>query len=292
MPVAIDLVKDGVQVVSDCAEIIVYWRGSVHDQVEAIEHFYQGAMQGIRPALKWYETESMGEVRRAQPATLDLLPRWLREPRARRGMMALMLETADDAASSSNLAFSIFCDEEDDQPMGYIRLVAPPDVLERDPTLFLQTALHLVDGMDFESGTAGYAVNWDPRSELSDKAGPHLARVAATYPGVEISDPNTTLIAFQNAEHPVFKRVNWITFLGADLTRAATLPKPDPRLDIRISGLAKGSAIIAGPAPRRSGDLTAYRTVGKALARWRVSEHAPVFGDDDDRHERWLTAFD
>jgi hypothetical protein len=290
--VPIDVNKRGARVVSDCAELIVYWRGSVHDRAEAIEHFYRGALQRIRPGLKWYETASTGEVRRAKPATPNLLPQWLKKPRARRGMMGLILETAADAASSSNLAFSIFCDEEDPQPMGYIRLVTPADALERDPSLFLETALHLVDGLDFESGTAGYAVNWDSRSELSELAGPHLERIAAAYPGVEISDPNTTLIALQDGKRPAFKRVNWITLLGRRLGRVATLPKADKRLDIRVSKLAKGWAIIAGAAPRRSGDLAAYRKVGKALAKWRVAEHAPVFGDDDKRHERWLAAFD
>ena len=292
MPLPINLTTDGIRLVSDCAEIIVYWRGSVYERIEAVEHFYDGAVQGLRTSVKWYETEAMGEVLPVQARTFDLLPRWLKAPRARRGMMGLMLESGSDAASSSNLAFSIFCDEEDPQPMGYMRLVTPSDVLDRDPGLFLKTALHLVDGSAFESGTAGYAINWDRRSELSHVAEQHIARIAATYPGVEIPDPNTTLIAFQRAEQPAFKRVNWITFLGQDLSRRVPVPEFDVALGIRSIALGTGRAIVAGAVPRRAGDLAAYRAVGKALAPWRVAEHTPLFGYDDDKNERWLAAFD
>jgi len=293
VPLPIDLFEDGAQIVSDCAEIIFYWRGSVYDRVEAVQHFYDGAMQGMQSHVKWYETESMAEVHRVEATTFRLLPRWLRTSRARRGMIALMLETGKEAESSSDLAFSIFCDEEDPQPMGYIRLVTPCAVLERDPAVFLNTALYLVNGLEFESGTAGYAVNWDKRSELSARAEPHLARIAGTYPGMEIPDPNTTLIALQNSEQPAFKRVNWVTFLGQDLARRVPSLQFDERLGVRSIGLENGGrAIVAGSSPVRSGDLTAYRAVGHALARWRVSEHAPIFGYDDEKNERWLAAFD
>jgi hypothetical protein len=286
------LTADGIQLVADCAEITVYWRGSVYERIEAIERFYEGAMQGLRTAVKWYETEAMGEVLPVQPRTFDLLPRWLKAPRARRGMMGLMLESGRNAASSSHLAFSIFCDEEDPQPMGYMRLVTPSDVLDRDPGLFLKTVLHLIDGSAFESGTAGYAINWDRRSELSHLAERHIARIAATFPGVEIPDPNTTLIAFQRAEQPAFKRVNWVTFLGQELAQRIPMPEFDGPLGIRSIAPGTGRAIVAGAVPRRSGDLAAYHAVGKALAPWRVSEHAPLFGHDDDQNERWLAAFD
>jgi hypothetical protein len=291
VPLQIDFFTEDVQVVSECAEIIIYWRGSVYERRDAIQHFYSGAMQGMRNSVRWYETESMGEVRRVGSKTFDLLPRWLKEPRARRGMLALMLETASKPDASSDLAFSIFCDEEDSQPMGYIRLVTPSSVLDRDPALFLETAMYLVDGMDFESGTAGYAINWDRRSELSNLAEPHIARIAATYPGVEIPDPNTTLIALQNAERPAFKRVNWITFLGTNLSRS-TRPEFGQEPGVRTYRLRNGQAVVAGPTPHRSGNLDAYRAVGHALAPWRVSEHAPLFGDDDDKTQRWLATFD
>jgi hypothetical protein len=290
MPLQIDFAKDQVQLVAECAEIILYWRGSVFRRVEGVEHFYRAALQGMRDSVKWYETESMGEVRAVQPNTFELLPRWLNEPRSRRGMMALRLETAPNAESSSNLSFSIFCDEEDPQPMGFIRLVTPCNILERDPKLFLQSALYMADKLAFESGTAGYAINWDRGSELASDAEQHIARVAATYPGVEIPDPNTTLIAFQNAERPAFKRVNWVTFLGGDLVTA--LPPLDPALDIQVHELPHGRAVVAGAAPHRSQDLAAYHAVGRALAHFRVREHVALFGPEDDKSNHWLAAFD
>lgn len=292
MPLQIDLMSDDVQLVSDCAEIILYWRGSVFERTKAVEHFYRGALQAIKDSVKWYETESMGEVRPVQAKTFELLPRWLKEPRSRRGMMGLLLESGSNPESSSNLAFSIFCDEEDPQPMGYVRLITPSEILRQEPMSFLQTALYLADALDFESGTAGYAVNWDRRSELSPLAEQHLARIAANYPGVEIPDPTTTLIALQSADRPAFKRVSWITFLGRDLASRVSLSEVDERLGVRVHDLAKGRAVVAGTTPRRSGDLAAYGAVGKLLANVRLREHAPIFGHDEDKTERWLSAFD
>jgi Protein of unknown function (DUF3396) len=292
MPLNINLNVDDVQVVSSCAEILVYWRGSVYERVDAVMNFYRGAMQGVRPLARWYETESMGEVRPVTEKTFDLLPRWLKEPKASRGMMALMVESGENAASSSDLSFSIFCDEEDAQPMGYVRLVTPCQVLDHDPGLFLQTAVHLIGSLDFEFGTGGYAISWDRRSELSTVAERHVARIASTFPGVEIPDPNTTLIALQSVERPALKRIGWLTFLGQGLGDAARLQALGDIPGVEEIGLGKGICIAAGSEPRRSGDMRLYRAVGSKLAHQRVPEHAPLFGQDDEPSDRWLAAFD
>jgi len=292
MPISIDYWKDKAHLVVDCAETIIYWRGSVFERVEGVNHFYRTALQTIRETVKWYETESMGEVRPVQANTFDLLPRWLKEPRSRRGMMGLKLESGDRAESSSNMSFSIFCDEEDPQPMGYIRLVTPSGALERDPNAFLHTSLNLAERLTFESGSAGYSINWDRNSDLAPSAEQYVSRIAATYLGVEIEDPNTTLISLQNSERPAFKRVNWITFLGQNLTSVAGFPQFDNGVGIRVHNLPNGSAVVAGAVPHRSGDLVAYHSVGRSLAPFRVREHAALFGSDDDKSEHWLSTFD
>lgn len=292
MSLQIDLTRDDVRLVSECAEIILYWRGSVFERTKAVEHFYRGALKVIMDSVKWYETESMGEVRPVQANTFELLPRWLKEPRSRRGMMGLLLESGKNPESSSNAAFSIFCDEEDPQPMGYVRLVTPCETLHEEAMSFLQSALYLAGPLEFESGTAGYAINWEPRSDFPAMADQHIARIAANYPGVEIPDPTGTLIALQRAERPALKRVNWITFLGSDLAGRVSLSGVDERLGVRVYDLALGRAVVAGSTPRRSDHLAAYRAVGKLLAHLRVPEHPPIFGHDEDKTERWLSAFD
>lgn len=283
-----------------CADITIYWRGSAYLRAQALIRCYAHAMQGLQKHIKWYETETTGEMRRVNAATFDLLPHWLSHASAKRGIMALLLESAEDPDASSDMAFSIFCDEEAEQPMGFLRVVMPALWMEQHPEQFLRTTLDLVTGLDFESGHAGYAINWEPRGEDADTVEKHLRRVAKSYQGVDIAEPNTTLIALQESTAPALKCANWITLLGSPLAeelepslRAASAGWNTARLEPFTTGIA----LVAGAAPMKGprdgpDEMQAYREVGRAVAARRVVEHAPLFMDDDEATYDWLARFD
>ena len=84
-----ELTVDGVRLVTLCADITVYWRGSMLDRAEGILAFYERALKLIGDSVCWYETETMGDVEAIHGKVFDMLPFWLRNPKARRGIQAL-----------------------------------------------------------------------------------------------------------------------------------------------------------------------------------------------------------
>jgi|JRYF01.1.fsa_nt_gb hypothetical protein len=296
----LDLRVDGIEVAKACADITLYWRGSALPRADGLLHFYATAMAGIRRRMVWYETETMGAMRRVKDATFDLLPHWLRVPRAKRGIMALLLESATDPDASSDCAFSIFCDEEGPEPMGFVRMVMPCAWMQSHPGRFVETAVDLARQLEFESGHAGYSMHWEPRGEHAGEVEEHLRRVAFRYPGVDIAEPNTTLIALQEHGAPAIKCVGWVTLLGTDLSawleaRIAELGPVDAAL--RILQVGGRTAVVAGGLPlvgdrKHPGLLAAYRAAGRLLAPLRVPGHAPLFVDDDEGTQAWLGRFD
>lgn len=298
------LVVDDADVAVLCGDVTVYWRGSAFDRVEGLLHFYDTALAGIREHVRYYETETMGELRPIRRDTLELLSHWLRNPKAKRGIMALLLESATKVDASSDRALSVFCDEDEPPHMGFIRLVMPAALMAASPAAFVDTVKHMVSKLDFESGHAGFSINWEPRGQHSDDVEVFLRRLAKKHPGVDIPEPNTTLIAMQDYGAPSLKCVNWLTLLGAELSAALAaefgnvqviqqaLPAP-----CRVEPLPTGLLFTAGEAPllgdrSKPEALLPYHAVGRLLSGLRVPEHAPLFLDDEEASDDWLRRFD
>jgi len=295
-----DLTVDGARLVTLCADITVYWRGAMTDRADAILAFYERAMKLIGGSVRWYETETMGDREAIEPKVFDMLPFWLKHSKSRRGIQALMLESGEDVTDASDRAFVLFYDQEQPPAMGVLRLVLPASLLEQSPAAFARLVAELTAQLDFESGQAGFSVHWDPRGENALEAETHLRRVAARYLGIDIPEVNTTLINLQDYGEPAFKCVNWITLLGSALAEqigpAQELREALPA-DCSVIDMQGRYLIQAGAAPsigdkRKKERLPAYRAVGHLLAPFRLQEHAPLFLDDDDATEAWLSRFD
>lgn len=295
-----DLIVDGNRLVTLCADVTVYWRGSMFDRADAILAFYERAMKIIGSKLGWYETETMGDVQAINSKVFGMLPLWLKNPKSRRGIQALVLQGGEQATDASDHAFTLFYDQEQPPAMGVLRLVLPAPLLEKSPAEFARLVAELVAPLDFESGHAGFSVNWDSRGEDSLDAETHLRRIATRYLGIDIPEINTTLVNMQDYEEPAFKCVNWITLLGTELAERigpAEMVQDALPEDCRVVDLQGRYLIQAGAAPsigdkRKKEQLPAYRAVGELLAPFRLQEHAPLFLDDEDATEAWLSRFD
>jgi hypothetical protein len=189
-----ELTVDGVRLVTLCADITVYWRGSMLDRAEGILAFYERALKLIGDSVCWYETETMGDVEAIHGKVFDMLPFWLRNPKARRGIQALVLQGGETQRDASDRAFVLFYDQEQPPAMGVMRLVLPASLLERSPAAFAKLVAEITGRLDFESGHAGFALNWDSRGENALQAEEHLRGVAARYLGIDIPEINTTLV--------------------------------------------------------------------------------------------------
>lgn len=295
-----DLIVDGTRLVTLCADITVYWRGSMFERADGILAFYERAMEVIGSSVRWYETETMGDVDAVNEKVFDMLPFWLKSPKARRGIYALLLESGESESDSSDRAFLLFYDQDEPPAMGALRLVMPAQHLAKSPAAFAKLVADLTVGLDFESGHAGYSVNWDPRGGDALEAEEHLRRVAARYLGIDIPEVNTTLINLQAYGKPAIKCVNWITLLGTTLAEQIGPPNAVREAllkDCSVVDLHGRYLIQAGVQPsigdkRRKERLPAYCAVGKLLASFRLPEHSPLFLDDDDATEAWLSRFD
>jgi hypothetical protein len=295
-----ELTVDGVRLVTLCADITVYWRGAMTERAEGILAFYDRAMQLVGKSVRWYETETMGDVEAIEPKVFDMVPFWLKNPKSRRGIQAMVMESGETEIDVSDRAFLLFYDQEQPPAMGVLRLVLPASLLERSPAAFAQLVAEITAHLDFESGHAGFALHWDPRGEESLKAEEHIRDVAARYLGIDIPEINTTLVNMQDYGEPAFKCVNWITLLGPALAEQLgtpqevqdALPGDCEVIDMQGRYLIRAGAMPSIGDKRKKEKLPAYRAVGHLLAPFRLQEHAPLFLDDDDATEAWLSRFD
>lgn len=295
-----DIIVDGTRLVTLCADVTVYWRGSMFERADGITAFYERAMALIGSSVRWYETETMDHVAAIDEHVFDMLPFWLTSQKAQRGIYALLLESGESEIDSSDRAFLLFYDQDEPPAMGALRLVLPAQHLVQSPEAFAKLVTDLTVGLDFESGHAGYSINWDPRGGAALEAEEHLRRIAARYLGIDIPEISTTLINMQAYGKPAIKCVNWITLLGSALAQQVgpakvvqeALPKDCCVLDLHGRYLIQAGVEPSVGDKRKKERLPSYCAVGRLLASLRLLEHAPLFLDDDDATEAWLARFD
>jgi hypothetical protein len=289
--------QDGEVYAKLCLDLTIYWRGSAFDRVDGILHFYERAMKEIGSALKFYETGTMSGAKPLRKDALEMLPTWLGKKR-RRDIYMLNLESGAHRAEPSDRNFYFAADEEDDEPLGVMRLALPIDRAKK-PDDYVKLVEDLVRDLNFESGHAGYALNWDSRGDMAGEALMHMMAVAGRYYGVDLFELDVTLVSMRQTKPAGIKCVNWLTLLGTELAALAggvdalttKLPKP-----CRVVPLPTGILIRAGDRPtlgdrQENADLSAYAAVGRVLAPFRFVNHQPLFGDEDTTN-RWLSRFD
>lgn len=289
--------QDGEVYAQLCLDLTIYWRGSAFDRVDGILHFYERAMKEIGSALKFYETGTMAGAKPLRKDALEMLPTWLGKKR-RRDIYMLNLESGAHRAEPSDRNFYFAADEEDDEPLGVMRLALPIDRANK-PDAYVKLVEDLVRDLKFESGHAGYALNWDSRGDMAGEALMHMMAVAGRYYGVDLFELDVTLVSMRQTKPAGIKGVNWLTLLGTELAaRAGGVDELTTKLpkSCRVVPVPNGILIRAGDRPtigdrQENADLSAYRAVGQVLAPFRFVNHQPIFGDVDTT-DRWLSRFD
>lgn len=288
-----------------CVDLTIYWKGSVFDHVEGILDFYEQVLKVITKDVKYYTTETMEGARKIKADTLELVPFWFSKSKKKRGLYILSLEGGEQADILSDIGFYLCADEESDVKTGTMRLILPADYASQ-PQEFVEMVRSLVRKLDFESGHAGFAVNWFPTADSADDALGVFPIIARRYPGIDLSDIDITLYAISSASEPGIKCINWLTLLGANLFTSIggieSLRKQLPN-DCPIYELDNGGGIIqAGKCPdigdkNSNTQLSAYKAVGHILAPLRLQEHPDFIGATstmpyEDITTEWLARFD
>ncbi len=293
--------KDGIEFMKLCCDITVYWVGSVFEHVEGVLRFHEKAMELIGPDVRFYETGEMAGALPREADTLSLVPQWLQRCDRRLETYMLTLETHPLPNMPSDKALDFWAVEYPEIPVGAMRLVLPVSYAEDAPESLVSLTRMLSEKLDFHSGHAGYAVNWDYKGEYAAMSRGRMSRFARRFQGVDLPDIACTLCAIPSG----FKCVNWLTLLGKELLAGAGGPDElRSRLPAGIhrGELGKGVLIQAGAKPglgdvNRRDFLPAYHAVGRALEELRSREHPPFLKNsrgvvDEDVTEEWLGRFD
>jgi len=292
--------EDGVEFMKLVVDVTLYWRGTAFDHRAGILHFYRTALPLIRSRLNFYERENMRGAKRLTPAALKQLSDWLGGSDRTKDIYSMHLYGGTKRNVSSDVALQFQSDEDlDEGPAGMIRLVLPTTFVDENPRALLDLTLSLARKLDFHSGYAGYSINWDPLGWQAHDAQKRMTIFARRFPAIDLPSgaTGTTLMAIAAG----LKRISWITLVGNKLMKEKRLAKSALKR-LEVHRLPHGIAVVAGDRPRlgdvkRKEDLSAYRRVGKALAKLRSTTFVGfIYGkaeiDDDDRTHEWLRYFD
>lgn len=295
-----DFSEEEVNYTKICVDITVYWRGSVFDKADSVIEFYNRALDEVRTELKFFTTGSMSGAKNLRSDSLEMVPYWFRDPKHRRDIYRMRLESGVHANEPSNHAITVVANETRDERVGLAQLCLPVDYISETPERLLNLMKKLTDGADFESGHAGYSLNWDHLGEHAFDVKQKMGGIAGRYLGVDLFNHIVTLVAMRKTTPSGFKCVNWLTLLGTSLTeRVGGMAKLQSNLSPQcdVHGLSNGVIISAGDRPtmgdrNHQAELAPYRSVGKVLAPLRFVDHRPFFGSGAGQTARWLARFD
>ncbi|APR86087.1 Hypothetical protein A7982_11436 [Minicystis rosea] len=283
-------------------DITLYWRGSMFDHAQGIQSFYAKALRLIGSHLKFYRTESMEGSRPLKADSLQLLPDWFRKRRGKgKGIYMLSLEGGNDKDEPSEHGFYLLADQEEETRVGAVRLILPSRFMDTGYESVANLLAEVVEGFDFDSGHAGFAVNWDPEGEYENEAASQMLMLAKKYPGIDLNCMDSTIIALQHSGAPAIKCVNWLTLMGKGLQqRLPALEEVRKELGsvCPVHELPGCWVIQAGPSPALGypdkDEMTPYRRAGSLLASLRLQRHPAIFAESDPGYGtgEWLARFD
>lgn len=286
-----------------CAELTVYWRGSMFERADRLIGMYERVMGDLGPSLKHFETGTMAGAKLLRADSLQTVPFWLKS-KPRRDIYMLRLESGEKKNDPSDIALLFDADEDDDEPLGAMRVCLPASVLIERAGQFAERVAYYIGDLDFESGHAGFGVNWDERGDDALDAEAGMARIAEHFHAVDLPDLCGTLIAMRNTRPAGIKRVSWLTLLGQELAGAVGGPegvKTKLPAACLVHQLPGGLQIQAGPRPlagnmNQRDDMTPYKAVGQMLAAHRFRDHPSVFASAapgaENETSAWLARFD
>jgi hypothetical protein len=292
--------EKGIVFLRPCLDVSCYWAGSAFEHAGGIVHFYQRSLKVIGKKLTLYRTETMSKARPLKKDSLGLIPFWFEQTKSRRDIYMLYLESSPKEGEVSDHAFALHAVEAKGEEVGFVRLILPVDFIEKEKLSFIDLTKELVQELEFDSGHAGYSLNWNTSRRFADSAKAFMGTLRGRYPGLDLSHPgNTKYIAGKG-----IKCVNWLTLINEDSVKrlggkkklAAALGK-----GVVVHEVPHGAIIQAGPTPQigdvnRRETLPIYHQVGRVLAPLRSAAH-PAFLKvgplvSQSASNEWLARFD
>lgn len=271
------------------------------DRAGELGALYARATESMGSRFTFYETGTMAGAKPIRRDTLQMLPTWL-TAKPRRDIYMLNLESGEEANEPTDCNFYFVADEDDEEPMGALRIGLPINTAE-DPERYIGFIVSLIGNLPFESGHAGYAFNWDSRGDYASEAMELMADNSRKYNCIDFFDFDVTLVAMRESKPSCIKSVAWLTLLGKDLVqRSGGVGRIAEALGegLEVSSLPTGALVRIGHGPiygsiREREDLSLYARANAFFRPFRVTDHQALFeysNGNPDATEIWLSRFD
>lgn len=275
-------------------EVLLYFDGGASKHWPGIRRFFELSRDLIRKDVNYYAIDGRSKFRRVEDETFTMLESWADGSTAERTLYGMTLHGGQHPDDASETGFDLYADGGDP---GYVRLVMPAEFALSSSSL--ATSLSLAHGLDFLSGTAGFAVSM--RANYSaQKVGGAVYALSRRFKGVDFGRPHM----FASFVAQGLKSVNWLTFLGAEgVARsggAAKIGAIASTASLKIHDLPSGIAIQAGALPTL-GDVNRQESLDnyKAANRLVLPSRFPVeslngydeIGGEENTVD-WISRFD
>ena len=288
------------QVFTLCVGMVFYYRGGFLANASSILDFFDKSMEVIGDRPSYFLVDGEGRFKKAKKDTRDLLRFWAENPDSDRGVHGLVLETAEESAAFSDLAFQT---KNVKGFSGWCRLLVPVEhLMEKGVDNFVRFSIKMGNSLNFSSGSAGYAMNQHMGHSCRDK----VFLTSRRFLGIDLAAPNDFdrfVPYFGSSDKDNIAGINWLTFLnkkllervGGKKTLLGKLSK-----QITIHDMENGIMIQAGDKPHfgdvnKQENLPLYHEVGAALKSLLIP--SDVLGPWDsiggsENTSEWLHRFD
>jgi len=291
-------ISDGVPFARLCIGITFYWHGSMFAQAARLADAYRRALAEVQDKIVYYESGEMSGAKRLNSDALGKVPSWLQRAKRREDIYLMHLKGGASPNEPSDVGVEFMADEEESPPIGALNLSLPAEYGDR-PKALVKVARDIAESADFDSGHCGFSVAWDPRGDGATDAVLRMRNLSGRFLGIDLPKLNTTISAMRKSDTSRIKTVQWLTFLGAPvMQRMGREPAIVKTLNASCTAVEVGGGVLiqAGSRPtlgdeKRSSDVSALRSVGRALSAVRLTNHGPIFGTRDETGQ-WLARFD
>jgi hypothetical protein len=173
-----------------CIDATFYWRGSMYERGPSLAAAYRHALSAVESDILYFETGSMAGAKKLKADSLGMVPCWLEKAKRREDICIMHLKAGNTADEPTDRAVYFMADEEDDVPVGALKLSLPVSWADK-PQQLLQTVLTIAGDAAFESGHCGYSLAWDDRGDGAPDALLRMHHLGGRYQGVDLYKVNT-----------------------------------------------------------------------------------------------------
>jgi hypothetical protein len=206
--------EQGVRLVSPCLELVVYVGEPLERCARGMLGFYQAFLRLFGDRVRWYNTNTMGRMKKVTSQVLDMLPFWMQDARSpREPLLGLDMHSGPEPKSAVPPAFSLMADQAWEAHIRHtLRLVFPHDWLQGESGPFLDLVHAALADLPILCGYAGYSLLWrDLNPGLLEELPAKVLRPwLRRFPGLMHGVP-TELCHAATEGVPC---VSWLTLLG------------------------------------------------------------------------------